>query len=78
MLAKRKTAIMKELEEEFADRDRLKRLRAQRKLAREKHIVIPDVSTADYERQLRKVATRGGTVCTVALCYLNLCIFILF
>mmetsp|Transcript_21130 Transcript_21130/g.30549 ORF Transcript_21130/g.30549 Transcript_21130/m.30549 type:complete len:280 (-) Transcript_21130:81-920(-) len=59
VLAKRKTAIMKELEEEFADRDRLKRLRAQRKLAREKHIVIPDVSTADYERQLRKVATRG-------------------
>ena len=60
MLAKRKTAIMKELETEYADRDRLKKLRIERREQRVKHLVIPDHTTLDYERQLRKVATRGG------------------
>ena len=59
VLAKRKTAIMKDMEESKEDHERLKRLRAQRKVDREKQIVIPDAGTADYESQLRKLATRG-------------------
>ena len=59
VLAKRKTAIMKDMEESKEDNERLKRLRAQRKVDREKQIVIPDAGTADYESQLRKLATRG-------------------
>ena len=59
VLAKRKTAIMKDMEDSMEDQERLKRLRAQRKVDREKQIVIPDAGTADYESQLRKLATRG-------------------
>jgi hypothetical protein len=59
-LAKRKTTIMKELEQEYADRDRLKKLKIERKEARDKHLVLPQALSADYERQLRKIATRGG------------------
>jgi len=59
VLAKRKTAIMKEMEDDKKDRDRLKRLRTQRKTEREKQMEVPDASSADYERQLRKLATRG-------------------
>lgn len=59
ILAKRKTAIMKEMEEGKEDNERLKRLRAQRKSEREKQLAAPDAGTADYENQLRKLATRG-------------------
>jgi hypothetical protein len=59
-LAKRKTTIMKELEQEYADRDRLKKLKIARKEARDKHLLLPHALTADSERQLRKIATRGG------------------
>jgi hypothetical protein len=61
VLAKRKTAIMKELEVEYADKDRLKQRKVIRQASRDKHMVIPTHATGDYERQLRKVATRGGS-----------------
>jgi hypothetical protein len=59
VLAKRKTAIMKQMEESKDDRNRLKRARADRKSEREKQLALPDATTADYENQLRKLATRG-------------------
>jgi hypothetical protein len=51
---------MKELEKEYADRERLKKLKASRLEARDRHMTLPSALTADYERQLRKIATRGG------------------
>ena len=59
VLAKRKTTIMREMEESKDDRDRLKRQRVQRKTEREQQLVVPDATTADYESQLRKLAIRG-------------------
>lgn len=55
---------MKELEKEYADRDRLKKLKIAKKEVRDKHLVLPQALTADYERQLRKIATRGGISCS--------------
>ena len=60
VLAKRKTTIMKELEKEKSSKDRLKLVRKQKKEDKGKFLVVPDHTTTDYERQLRKVATRGG------------------
>ena len=62
VLAKRKTALMKEAEGSHIDSDRLKRQRAAKKVEKEKQLVVPDLSSADFERQLRKLATRGGNV----------------
>ena len=61
VLAKRKTTLMKEMEGSHIDSDRLKRQRAEKKADREKQLVVPDLTSADFERQLRKLATRGGT-----------------
>ena len=60
VLAKRKTTIMKQLDGEKAAKDRLKEARRQKREDKAKFLVVPDHSTGDYERQLRKVATRGG------------------
>lgn len=51
---------MKELEKEYADRDRLKKLKQAKKEARDQHLTLPNPLTAESERQLRKIATRGG------------------
>lgn len=60
VLAKRKTAAMKEMEAGHDDSERLKKARLEKKAQREKQLHIPDHNSADYERQLRKLATRGG------------------
>lgn len=60
VLAKRKTSVMRDIEVERENRDRLKKLRIKRKSERDRQIVIPNVLQNDYERQLKKVATRGG------------------
>ncbi len=60
MLAKRKTAIMKEIEGETGEKDRIKKVRIERAKEKSKQLLIPDNSTLDYEKQLRKLATRGG------------------
>jgi hypothetical protein len=60
VLAKRKTAMMKEMEGTHIDADRQKKQRAEKRAEREKQLVVPDLSSADFERQLRKLATRGG------------------
>jgi len=59
VLAKRKTAMMKEVEGSRVDSDKSKRQRLEKKAEKEKQLVIPDASSADFERQLRKLATRG-------------------
>jgi hypothetical protein len=59
VLAKRKTSIMKELEANAVDKERVKELRKERELSKKRQLVIPDVSTANYERQLKKLATKG-------------------
>ena len=59
VLAKRKTAMMKEMEGKQGDTERLKRQRVEKRAEREKQLVVPDHTSADFERQLRKLATRG-------------------
>lgn len=60
MLAKRKTKAMKEMEDESAKRAETKGKSAVRRANMTQQFVIPDHTTADYERQLKKIATRGG------------------
>ena len=48
------------MEREKEQLQRLKEIRAERKARKEKQLVLPDPSTADFERQLRKLATKGG------------------
>ena len=60
VLAKRKTAAMKEIEVERENRDRLKKKRIEKKMDKERHLVIPSVLQNDYEKGLKKVATRGN------------------
>jgi hypothetical protein len=59
VLAKRKTPIMKEQEAHKKDLRVDKKKREDNKASREKEMTIPGVDTVDYERQLRKVSTRG-------------------
>jgi ribosomal protein L18E len=62
VLAKRKTAMMKDMEADKANMKRIKLARIERKAEQTKQLVVPDVTTADYERQLKKLATRGGKI----------------
>jgi hypothetical protein len=62
VLAKRKTQIMKEQEAHSQEVREEKRRRLTNKQEREKQMVAPSYITLDYERQLKKVATRGGTL----------------
>jgi hypothetical protein len=60
ILAKRKTTQMKELEEEKVLKEENKLKKLERLKKKQRFLVPPDASTADFERQLKKVATRGG------------------
>jgi hypothetical protein len=60
VLAKRKTAIMKEIEAETGEKERIKKARVQKAAEKSKHMAIPDITDLDNERTLRKIATRGG------------------
>lgn len=60
VLAKRKTKVMKEMEEASAKRAESKGKSAARRANMTQQFVIPDHTTTDYERQLKKIATRGG------------------
>ena len=51
---------MKEIENENKDKLELKKRRLVKVEGLQKNLVIPDQTTADFERQLRKLATRGG------------------
>lgn len=73
VLAKRKTPIMRELDAEVEQQQHAKKARMEKQQEKEMHLVKPHVLQADYERQLRKLATKGGdyvkccTCCTVML-----------
>lgn len=60
MLAKRKTKAMKEMEEASAKRAESRGKSAARRANMTQQFVIPDHTTAEYERQLKKISTRGG------------------
>ena len=62
VLAKRKTSVMREIETERENREQMKKLRSSRKAERDKQMLVPSVLQNDYERQLKKVGTRGGNV----------------
>jgi hypothetical protein len=51
---------MKDIEVVHKGNHDLKKLRSERRLERTKQMAVPDASTADFERQLKKLATRGG------------------
>lgn len=52
---------MKEQEAHKLSEAAEKRRRLANKASRERQMKVPGVASIDYERQLRKVATRGGT-----------------
>ena len=60
VLAKRKTPIMRELDAEVEQQQHAKKARMEKQQVKEMHLVKPHVLQADYERQLRKLATKGG------------------
>lgn len=60
MLAKRKTKAMKEMEEAAVTREENRGKSAARRAKLTQQFAIPDHTTTDYERQLKKIATRGG------------------
>ncbi|KAI8984700.1 Rrp15p-domain-containing protein [Mycotypha africana] len=55
----RSKGVERKIEDEKLDYKARKILAAQKKAAKEKGRVIPDFTTFDYEKKLRKVATRG-------------------
>ncbi len=60
MLAKRKTPMMREMEREKMEK-RAEREAAERRRAALNHqLHVPDHTDVDRERQLRRIATRGG------------------
>lgn len=60
VLAKRKTKAMKEMEQASVKRAESRGKSAVRRANMTQQFVIPDHTTTDYERQLKKIATRGG------------------
>ncbi len=62
VLAKRKTSLMKEHEATSQMKVERKQVRVERVLKRERFLVVPSPLNLDFERQLRKVATRGGQI----------------
>lgn len=51
---------MKEMEEAAVKREENRGKSAARRAQLTQQFVIPDHTTTDYERQLKKIATRGG------------------
>lgn len=59
MLAKRKLQVIKDDEDDKITKNKQTMLKLAKRIEREKQLVIPDESNIHYERQLRKLATRG-------------------
>ena len=51
---------MKEMEADKENKERLKKQKVERLAEKEKQLIIPTIMTTDYERQPKKLATRGG------------------
>jgi hypothetical protein len=60
VLAKRKTLVQKQVERDNISSKAASDLRKQRKASRVAQLVIPTPDVQGYERQLKKVATKGG------------------
>jgi Rrp15p len=69
VLAKRRTKAMKEMEAEADRKAAAVARRAERRAQQTQQLHIPDASTMEHERQLKKIATRGGEHLLVQ-CYL--------
>jgi hypothetical protein len=67
VLAKRHTAGQKIAAKRAADVKEVKLKAREKKAARRAHLAAPEAAPADYERQLRKVATKGGALLAVAV-----------
>ena len=59
VLSKRKTAAMKKLTEDLESKREVKKTRIQRLTEKGKQEIIPDITSNDRERQLKRIATRG-------------------
>lgn len=66
VLAKRHTAGQKIAAKRAADVKEVKLKAREKKAARRAHLAAPEAAPADYERQLRKVATKGGACAAAA------------
>ena len=75
VLAKRKTTAMKEIEMERENREKLKQKRIEKKLDRERHLVVPSILQNDYEKGLKKVATRGISLSLSLYIYIYIYIY---
>jgi hypothetical protein len=62
VLAKRRTLVQKQLAREKLEAAAAHDLRKQRKAARVAQLVVPAPDVQGYERQLKKVATKGGAL----------------
>ena len=52
--------MMKQLENDRLELKKSKLLLKEKKSEREKQLLVPDMTTMNYERQLKKLATKGG------------------
>jgi len=59
VLAKRRTALMKDMEKEKRERHRAKEAAEKKRAALNHQVYVPDHKDAERERQLRRIATRG-------------------
>ena len=73
VLAKRKTAVAKQVDRERLEAKAAAELRKERKAARVAQLVVPTLDTLGYERQLKKVATKGGAIAHSLLALLCPC-----
>ena len=73
VLAKRHTAAEKIVAKEKQETKVAKLKTRDKKLARRAHMQLPDVTKQDYERQLKKVATKGGSLCCDTGAYIARC-----
>lgn len=60
ILSKRKTELMKEMESEKKLNLKIKIQRLENRSKYERQLQIPDFSSINYEKQLKKLANRGG------------------
>lgn len=60
VLSKRKTPMMREMEGLNQGKEDKKRSKLEKQALKDMHMVLPDPLTADYERGLKRLATKGG------------------
>ena len=61
-MAKRKTPMMREMEQEKRERRQEREAAERKRAALNQQLYVPDHTDVDRERHLRRVATRGGAL----------------